>query len=227
MESKRKNWVMTYGASSGYIDFKMFRDEGSLDVDEVHSTSDGAFVYTYFHLKISVRQPVIKKFMEKMNQAHGFVLSDVFGYDSVDGRYRGKSLTEHIVIRMLFEHMKEKNPAFVACTDGMPGVSRGILMECDEFSRIREVLSKRAKLLVPVIDKIEEQYNSIKKKYEVSGEQVDLLKEEREDLLMRNEALKHKNRILTQNYDCLKRGLDMIDSAIDKNFPPPPADAAQ
>ena len=93
-------------------------------------------------------------------------------------------------------------------------------MECDEFSRIREVLSKRAKLLVPVIDKIEEQYNDMEKKNEVSGEQVDLLKEECEDLLMRNEALRHKNRTLIQNYDCLKRG-------VDKNFPPPPADAAQ
>ena len=172
-DSKRKNWVMTYGASSGYIDFKMFNDEGSLDVDEVHSTSDGAFVYTYFHLKTSVRQSTIKKFMGKMNHAHGFVLSDVFGYDSVDGGVRGKSLTEHIVIQMLFEHMKEKNPAFVACTNGMPGVSKGILMECNDFSRIREVISKRAKLLVPVLDIIEGQYNDIKKKYEISSEQVE------------------------------------------------------
>ena len=58
-------------------------------------------------------------------------------------------------------------------------------------------------------------------------EQVDLLKEEHEDLLMRNEALRHKNRTLTQNYNFLKRGLDMIDSVIDKNFPPAAAGAAQ
>jgi archaellum component FlaC len=220
MDSKRKNWVMTYGASSGYINFEMFRDEGSLEVDEVHSTSDGALVYTYFHLKTPVRQTTIKKFTNEMNKAHGFVLSDVFGYESVDGSTRGKPLTDHIAIQMLFKHMKDKNPAFVACTDGMPGVSRGILMECDELSRIREVLSKRAKLLVPVIDKFEQRYNDTKKKYEASSEQVDLLKEEIEDLKMRNEALRRKNRTLAQNYDGLKRGLDMIDRVIDGNFPP-------
>ena len=46
---QKANWVVTYGASSGYITFQMFKNEGSLDVDELHSTSDGSIVYTYFH----------------------------------------------------------------------------------------------------------------------------------------------------------------------------------
>ena len=93
-------------------------------------------------------------------------------------------------------------------------------MECDDFSRIRKVLSKRAKLRVPFIDKIEEQYNDTKKKYEAESEQNDLLKKKCEDLKMQNEALRRENCTLAQNYNGLKRGLDMIDRVIDKNFPP-------
>ena len=48
--NRRVNWVFTYGASKGYMSYQMFKDEGSLDVDEVHSTSDGTIVYRYIHL---------------------------------------------------------------------------------------------------------------------------------------------------------------------------------
>ncbi len=47
---RRVNWVFTYGASKGYISYQLVKDEGSLDVDEVHSTSDGTIVYRYIHL---------------------------------------------------------------------------------------------------------------------------------------------------------------------------------
>ena len=70
-ERRRKaNWVVTYGASSGYITFQMFKNEGSLDVDELHSTSDGSIVYTYFHLSPGKRsgKHAVVECLKKLNE---------------------------------------------------------------------------------------------------------------------------------------------------------------
>jgi hypothetical protein len=103
MSIAKVNWVVSYGSSKGYITFRMFQDEGTLDVDEVHSTSDGTMVYTYFHLKLRLRRRAVMQCMSRLNEVHGIILSEVFGYDSIGSHARDGSLMEHIAFRM--EHI--------------------------------------------------------------------------------------------------------------------------
>ena len=192
---QKANWVVTYGASSGYITFQMFKNEGSLDVDELHSTSDGSIVYTYFHLSPGKRsgKHAVVECMKKLNELHGFILSGVFGYDSVgshDQSEEGMKLTEHIAFRMVYEHWKENNPAFVSCTDGLPGVKRGLLMQFDGFSKIKTVLSKRGKNLVSFLDEIEKDLHQTKRKLDQETSRADLLEAERAVMATRIERLK-------------------------------------
>ena len=177
---QKVNWVLTYGASGGYILFHMFNEEGSLNPDEVHSTSDGSIVYTYFHLQRKCSKSTVMKFMDKMHKEHGIVLSEIFGYDSVGSTDQADSglLTNHIAFRMIYEHMKANKPAFISCTDGIPGVSRGLLMQYDGFSRIGDVLSSRNKKLVPFLENIEMELKHSKRKLDQETWHTELLREE-------------------------------------------------
>jgi hypothetical protein len=210
--SLKVNWVVTYGSAKGYITFEMFQIEGRLDVDEVHSTSDGCMIYTYFHLKTRMRECHIMKCMENMKKSHGIILSEVFGYDAVDSHSRNKSLMEHIAMRMLLGHMQSGNPSFISCTDGLPGVKRGLLMHYDGISKIRIVLTKRARTLVPALDEISEKLQTTTGKLEEEITRSDLLLEERAILLMRIESLQRKNHSLASNMELLKKGREMIKS---------------
>ena len=169
----------------------MFNDEGSLDPDEVHSTSDGTFVYTYIHLQNRTSKFAIVKCMDKMHKSHGIVLSEIFGYDSVGStdQVDDTLLTNHIAFRMIYEHMKTSNPAFISCTDGITGVSRGMLLQNDGFSRIREVVSSRNKKLVPFLDNIEFELKQSKRKLDQETCQTEILREENVVKSMRIERL--------------------------------------
>jgi len=177
---RKVNWVLTYGASKGYISFQMFKDEGSLEADEVHSTSDGAIVYTYIHLQRRSSRFTVMKCMESMNRTYGVILADVFGYDSVGSNTQsdGALLMKHIAFRMIYEHMKAKNPAFVSCTDGVVGVSRGLLLQYDGFTMIRGLITARCKKLTPFLDNIENELSQAKMDMEHESTRAYLLEEE-------------------------------------------------
>ena len=156
----------------------MFKDEASLDVDEVHSTSDGSIVYTYIHLKARASKRAVMECMQKLNGMHGIILSKVFGYNSVGGDNHHGKLTGHIAFQMIYQHMKSGDPAFLSCTDGVPGVSRGLLMKTDGLARIKEVLSKRAKALVPVLEALFRTHDG-EKPVEEPGLTYDVVKKRR------------------------------------------------
>ena len=192
--------------------FQMLRDDGSLDVDEVHSTSDGSLMYTYIHLKKRTSRYAVMECMKRLNEMHGIILSEVFGYDSVgshDQSGGGMPLTEHIAFRMVYEHMKANNPAFVSCTDGLPGVERGLLMQFDGFAKIKDVLSHRGKKLLPFLDCIEKELQKTKRQLDEETSRADLLEEERAVMATRigrlKEGLTKRNmeysEVLRQNRD--------------------------
>ena len=159
----------------------MFNEEGSLNPDEVHSTSDGSIVYTYIHVQKKCSKSAVMKFMDRMHKEHGIVMSEIFGYESVGSTDQDDDdglLTNHIAFRMIYEHMKADNPAFISCTDGNPGVSRGLLLYYDGFSGIREVISSRKKKLVPFLDNIELELKQSKRKLHQETCQNELLREE-------------------------------------------------
>jgi hypothetical protein len=193
---KKVNWVFTYGSSKGYISFQMFKDEGTFNVDECHSTSDGPLVYTYIHLLNKCSKKMAVACMARMGELYGIVLSEIYGYDAIgsgENHPEGAPLTEHIAFRMVYEHMKSKNPAFVSCTDGVPGVSRGLLIHFDGFAKIRELLTERGKRLLPFLDNIEKELKQAKKTMEQETSRADYLATERAILLMHVEDLKKKN----------------------------------
>ena len=173
----------------------MFKHEGSLDVDEVHSTSDGSIVYTYIHLRVRSSRFTVMKCMEHMNECHGFILSEIFGYDSVgsDDQVGGVPLTEHIAYRMICEHMKSNNAAFKSCTDGVTGVKRGILLQFDGFAGIRGLVSQRSKRLLPFLDNMENELNTTKRQLDEEANRTHLLMEENAQLKNENEELRHRN----------------------------------
>jgi hypothetical protein len=194
--SQKVNWVFTYGSSKGYMSFKMFKDEGTLDVDECHSTSDGPLVYTYIHLDKKCSKSAVMRCMKRMGEQHGIIPSAVFGYDAIGSNEHhgeGGLLTEHIAFRMLYEHMKSNNAAFKSCTDGVPGVTRGLLMQFDGFAKIKEVLTVRNKRLLPFLDNIENELKQAKKTMEQETSRADYLATERASLLMHVENLKKQN----------------------------------
>jgi hypothetical protein len=194
--NQKVNWVFTYGASSGYISFQMFKDEGTLFVDECHSTSDGPLVYTYIHLQRKCSKSTVVTCMKRMGELHGMIMSTIFGYDAIGSNENigeGVHLTEHIAFRMVYEHMKSNNAAFKSCTDGVSGVTRGLLMQLDGFAKIKEVLSIRNKRLLPFLENIENELKQAKKTVEQETSRADYLATERAILLMHIEHFKKQN----------------------------------
>jgi hypothetical protein len=208
--TQKVNWVFTYGAAAGYMTFQILIDDGALDVDEVHSTSDGALMYTYIHLKKRISKYAVMQCMKRLNEKHGIILSEVFGYDCVGSHARSGNLMEHIAFRMVYEHWKENNPTFVSCTDGLPGVERGLLMQFDGFSKIKTVLSKRGKNLVPFLDEVENDLHQTKRKLDQETTRADLLEEERAVMATRIERLKEGlSKRNTEYLEVLRQKRDM------------------
>ena len=149
------------------------------------------------------------KCMARMNELHGIILSEIFGYDSVgcNNQIGGVPLTEHIAFRMIYEHMKANNAAFISCTDGNKGVIRGLLMQYDGFARIKDVVAIRSKRLLPFLESIENELNKTKKRLDEETTKVDLLIDERAHLQKENEELRRQNvdlevKLIVNGYQC-------------------------
>ena len=130
--SQKVMWTLTYCPARKYITCEMLKEEGGILADECHSTSDGVMNYTYIHLTKRCRQACIKRFMNKIRDAHGIVSNEIFGYESIGSKSHSEDkppLLEHVVIQMLLKHSKERNLAFSPSTDGEPVLKRGILFE--------------------------------------------------------------------------------------------------
>ena len=102
------------------------------------------------------------------------MLFDIFGYDSIASTTPENDLTDHVGFKMLVHHYRTGNPAFKSCTDGMPGITRGIIWKCDSAVRLRELLNGRSKKLGQFFDEMEKEFNEYKQK----AETVDLLQEQ-------------------------------------------------
>ncbi len=192
-DNRKSSWVVTYGASKGYVTFQMFKDEGSLDVDEVHSTSDGSIVYTYIHLRKRSRISQIMQCMDQMKEHHGIIMSEVFGYDSISSNDNEGSLMNHIAFRMIYEAFKTNSPAFSSCTNGIPGVKKGLLVQFDGFSKIREVLTLRSKRLLPFLDGVESDLKKTKRELDQETHKADFLLDENVRLEQEVAELRRRN----------------------------------
>lgn len=170
---KSRSWILTHASSGSFLTFDLFQSN-QLCIDECHYTWDAAVVYTYVHFKAPITTKVMMKFLEQMHQEHNIILFDIFGYDSVVSFQADNQIQDHVGFKILLDRYQKKNSQFVSCTDGQPGISRGVFWRADSFSRIKDIVMLRNKSLGPFLDEMDKIWNESKQK----DETINLLREQ-------------------------------------------------
>ena len=168
--SRGRSWIITHVANGSYLTFIMFQKHG-FDVDECHFTSDAAVVYTYVHFREPVRISSINIFLDAMKSDMKITLFEVFGYDSVTTAGDGYDLTDHVGFKILLNHHITDNDLFISCTDGQPGIKRGLLWTHHSIARIKDAVNHRSKALGKYFEEMEKELAEYKQK----ASMVDLL----------------------------------------------------
>lgn len=149
------------------MDFDMFKMESDLDsIDELHYTNDVAVVYVYIHFQKAVHPRHVTRFLDKLKRERNMVLFDICGYEAMATTEDGRSLTEHVGFKILMDHYMSGNPSFKGCTNGGPGVTKGLFQQHNFPVRVKEVLGKRSKLLMDYVCKLESDSKELSKQME-------------------------------------------------------------
>jgi len=168
----RKCWIVTHGRSGGFLTYDLFAAEPTkfhlCSIDECHFTTDGTVVYTYLHFKEYITGPVLTAFMDKMKAERGIIPFEIFGYDSIAKSSGHNSITDHIGFKMLADHYLKNNPAFQACTDGKPEITRGLLWNYDSMTRLKVIVNSRSKKLAAFLETLEKESSENKQKAELA-----------------------------------------------------------
>jgi len=156
----KKSWIVTHGRGGGFLTYDLFKAEPAefhlSSIDECHYTTDEVVVYTYLHFKQYVSKTTLTAFMDKMKLNAGMVRFEIFGYSSIAtfGSGNGESIKDHVGLKILADHYMNHNPAFRSCTDGKPGVKRGMLWYQDSITRLKDLVGIRNKRLIPFLEQI-------------------------------------------------------------------------
>ena len=137
-------------------------------IDECHFTTDETIVYTYLHFKAYVCRTAIAAFMDRMKSERNIILFDIVGYNSIASSEKEDRITDHVGFKMLGDHFMKNNPAFQSCTDGKPGVTRGLLWNQDSMARLKELVKGRSKRLASFLDTLEKEHSEYKQKAEMA-----------------------------------------------------------
>ena len=127
-------------------------------IDECHFTTDGTVVYTYLHFTKYVSRCTLAAFMDEMKAMRNIILFEIVGYNSLSGynvtsgSAKDACVREHVAYKVLLDHHMNKNPAFQSCTDGVPGVTRGLLCKGDYIARLKHLVKSRNKDLMTFLD---------------------------------------------------------------------------
>ena len=181
MSVQGRSWIITHGISGGFLTYEMFKASGVLGcIDECHYTNDNAVVYTYLHFKSPVHYRAIEAFMDRMKTERQIIPFEIFGYDAISTAHSDAALVDHVGFKVLLDHYLTMNPLFQSCTDGRPGVVRGLIWKGDVSARIKEYLRARSKTFEAFFIDMEKRCIEYKQKSEL----VDVMRDE----LMENEA---------------------------------------
>ena len=126
----RVSWILTYGASGNNITHEQIEEynesvnKGKLILDECYTTTDKALKYTMIHLEKKRRKQPVSKFMEYMEETHGIVSQEIFGYSAVDNASCQEIHPAHHVI---YAHYIKKNAFFQGWTKGEQCKNGGLL----------------------------------------------------------------------------------------------------
>ena len=163
MTSPGTCWILTSVSNGTFLTYDLFTKNG-FDVDECHYTSDAAAVYTYVHFKKPIHQRTLDYFLQSLRKTSNFVLFEIFGYESICKSSPDQKLEEHVGFKVLLDHYLTQNPTFTSCTDGKPGISRGIFWKNDTVPRIKEILKVRSQTLASYFDGMQQELRAYKEK---------------------------------------------------------------
>ena len=152
---RSRSWILTFVANGTVITSQHFAKRFS-DIDECHVTCDAAVMYVYVHFKNPYCLTSINTFLADLKRETGLTPFEVPGYDAVVLASTQSQLTEHIGFKILFEHYQTKNQAFYSCTNGRPGIFKGLFWKIDCISRIKHVLRTRSKDLYNFFEGMEQ-----------------------------------------------------------------------
>ena len=176
-----RNWILTHGRSGGFLTYDLFASESTEEnissIDECHFTTDGTVVYTYLHFKKYVKRIVIAAFMERMKSERNIILFEIFGYNSIASSDKGDYITDHVGFKMLVDHYTKNNHVFQSCTDGKPGVTRGLLWSQDSVNRLNELVKGRNKRLASFLETMNREHAEYKQKAEMAEDLQNLVNE--------------------------------------------------
>ena len=181
MSALGRSWIITYVANGHFLKYTDF-SRMTNQVDECHYTHDAAIGYTYVHFKQSIRATALSSFISSICDAP-IILFEIFGYESMATMGPNNDIMDHIGMKILLQHFVTKNPAFVSCTDGNPGISRGILWKNDHASRIRDHLKKNCLDQLLFFDTMEQKLQEAKTQeitIELLNEQLAVAQAERD-----------------------------------------------
>ena len=168
----RKCWLLTLtngpGSMITYDTFKSTGDQKLSSIDEFHSSCDAAIIYIYIHFTKEVTRTSITLFMEKLKTEQNIMLFDLIGYEPIYASSPGIDLSDHPGFKLLHHHYKTNNPNFKSCTDGKPGVNRGLLWQYDHLSRLKEHVGNRNKKLLSFLETMEKELSENKHKAEMA-----------------------------------------------------------
>lgn len=183
--------MLTHGRSGGFLTYDIFAQEPSesniSSIDECHYTTDGAVVYTYVHFKKHISRAEITDFMTKMHTERHVILFDIVGYDSISTSTTDNNITDHIGFKLLLDHYTTNNPSFKSCTNGEPGITKGMLWRYDSMSRLKALVNTRGKKLVKFIELVEREMSENKHK----DDTIEIL---RQQLVEQQEKIKRLGR---------------------------------
>ena len=164
----KRAWLITHANNGVYLTFDMFVKLADFSsIDECHYTSDAAVTYTYLHFKQCIEQQAIAAFMAHARTEHGIMLFEICGYESISGTSADANMSEHVGFKVLLSHYQRNNDAFKSCTDGKPGVVRGLLWRSDSRARLRFIAGQRSKFLGKAFVEMENELEEYRQKAEL------------------------------------------------------------
>lgn len=162
-EETARSWIITLVKNNSYLTYDLFL-EGKFDIDECHYASDSAVVYTYVHFKNPVSAKGIRLFLEKMKALKNILLFEVFGYDAVAMVKCTMTPSDHIGLKIIFEHYTSDNASLVSCTDGKSGLCRGFFWRSNMIARLKDALNVKHKRFIPFVENMEKELSDAREK---------------------------------------------------------------
>ena len=151
-------------------------------IDECHYTYESGVVYAYVHFRQQIAYDDLCEYLVSLKETCGITLIELVRLDN-----------EHPGFNILLRHYRMRHSAFTACTDGTPGVRRGMLRHFDSLATLRQVARQRR--LAGFLRTMEVDLSNYKQRAEMAKRQ---LKEYEAMVARRDETIRIQRALIDQ-----------------------------